>query len=154
MWSTQLYLISLLLVALTLIAPAAHLLELPRKIVLAADEYLIVQQIYRGWAWLGSIVVLALIATLTLAIVVRSDHLASSLAVAALIGIASTQAVFWTYTFPVNRATQNWTILPYNWKALRRQWEYSHAVSALLNICAFLLLVASVVVWRDRCLPF
>ena len=36
------------------LAPAlAHLLELPNKIGLSRDDYLIVQQIYRGWALLG-----------------------------------------------------------------------------------------------------
>lgn len=27
-----------------------------------------------------------------------------------------TQIVFWTYTFPTNRVTNNWTILPDNWE--------------------------------------
>ena len=42
-------------------APAlAHLLELPNKIGLSRDDYLIVQQIYRGWALLGIVVLSAL----------------------------------------------------------------------------------------------
>src|SRR4051812_32015142 len=98
MWSTRLYFISLLLVAMTLIAPMAHLLELRAKIGMSADEYLIVQKIYFGWAWLGSVVVLALGSTLTLAVAVRDDRLASSLALAAFIAVASTQLVFWRYT--------------------------------------------------------
>jgi hypothetical protein len=50
---------SLLFTALAL----AHLLELPNKIGLARDDYLTVQQIYRGWALLGIVVVAALIST-------------------------------------------------------------------------------------------
>lgn len=153
MWSSRLYFITLSLVALTLIAPMAHLLELSRKIGMSGDEYLIVQKIYFGWAWLGSVIFLALVSTLTLAIVIRDDHLASLLAAGAFIGVACTQLVFWVYTFPVNRATRNWTILPDAWMALRRQWEYSHAASAILSLIAFLLLAASVVVRLGRGLP-
>jgi hypothetical protein len=40
-------------------------------------------------------------------------------------------------------ATQNWTVLPDNLQALRRQWEYSHAVNAVLNFLALCLVVAA-----------
>lgn len=47
--------------ALPLMPAGAHLLELPNKLGLRADEYLIVQQRYRGWALAGVIVAAALI---------------------------------------------------------------------------------------------
>lgn len=42
----------------------AHLLELPNKINLPAEAYLTIQQIYRGWAFLGIIELAALLSTL------------------------------------------------------------------------------------------
>jgi hypothetical protein len=42
--------LSLVLVALALAPAMAHLLELPNKITLSREDYLTVQQIYRGWA--------------------------------------------------------------------------------------------------------
>jgi hypothetical protein len=48
--------LSLLFGALVLGLALAHLLELPNKIALPRDDYLIVQQIYRGWALLGFVV--------------------------------------------------------------------------------------------------
>jgi hypothetical protein len=45
---------SLLFAALALAPALAHLLELPNKIGLSRDNYLVVQQIYRGWALSGS----------------------------------------------------------------------------------------------------
>jgi len=48
--------LSLLFVALALAPALAHLLELPNKIGLSHDDYLTVQQIYRGWALLGLVV--------------------------------------------------------------------------------------------------
>jgi serine protease Do len=46
------------------------LLELPNKINLSREDYLTVQQIYRGWALLGVVVAGALLSTLVLAIMV------------------------------------------------------------------------------------
>jgi hypothetical protein len=69
-----------------------------------------------------------------------------SLFAAVLIGLAL--SVFFTYTYPVNQQTVNWTIMPANWQALRRQWEYSHAVGAGLYVGAFILLTLSLLTGR------
>lgn len=69
---------------------------------------------------------------------------ASGLTIESLIG---TQVVFWTFTFPVNQVTENWTVLPANWTDLRSQWEYSHATSAALNLIAF---IALALAWVDQ----
>lgn len=107
----------MLFAALALAPAAAHLLELPNKIGLSRDEYLIAQQLYRGWAFLGVVVFAALGSALAHAIAVRTQQ-----------------------------ATANWTVLPENWTALRAQWEYSHAASALLNLAALAALIAAVLV--------
>ena len=49
--------------ALALAPALAHLFELPNKMTLSRDEYFIVQQIYRGSALLGFVVVGALLST-------------------------------------------------------------------------------------------
>ena len=134
---------SLLFSALALAPALAHLLELPNKIGLSRDEYLTVQQIYRGWAWLGIVVFGALLSTLALTIMVRGRRKAFGLALTAFLCIAGTQVLFWTFTFPANQATGNWTMLPENWMALRSQWEYSHAASAVLNLIALVALILS-----------
>lgn len=135
---------SLLFAALALAPALAHLLALPNKIDLARDDYLIVQQIYRGWALLGIVVVAALLSTLLLVIVVRKRSREFVPALIAFLCIAGTQIVFWTFTFPANRQTGNWTVFPENWMALRMQWEYSHAASAVLNLIALVALIWSV----------
>lgn len=136
--------LALLLTALALAPALAHLLELPNKIGLSREEYLTVQQIYRGWALLGVVVIGALLANLVLAIMVRGKPKAFVPALVAFLGIAGTQVVFWTFTYPANRATSNWTMLPANWERLRAQWEYSHAVSAVLDLIALIALILSV----------
>src|SRR4051812_21847802 len=61
---------SLLFVALALGPSLAHLLELPNKINLSPENYLTVQQIYRGWALLGIVVFGAMFWTLLLTVAV------------------------------------------------------------------------------------
>jgi len=127
--------VSIALTALALVPAGAHLMELVNKIRLPAESYLVVQGIYRGWALSGILVIAALLSTLTLAFILRGQQGFVAAVIAALC-IAGTQIVFWSFTFPVNTATQNWTILPENWQELRTRWEYSHAASALLNLGA------------------
>jgi hypothetical protein len=140
---TRLYFFSLLLVALALGPGLAHVLELPNKIGLSAQEYMTVQQIYRGWAWLGAVLLGALGSTLGVAVSVREVRPAFTLALIAFFCLASQLAVFFLFTYPVNRLTENWTFLPEGWEALRVRWEYSHAVSALLVFAALAALVGS-----------
>lgn len=123
---------------LALVPSAAHAMELPNKIHLSREDYLTVQKLYRGWSLVGVVVVLALVMTGVMA-VNGQDSAAGPRVVAwvAFSCIVATQAVFWVCTFPVNRATKNWTAAPENWMALRRRWEYSHAASAVFNLVAF-----------------
>lgn len=141
--------LSLLFAALVLAPAMAHLLELPNKIGLSREEYLVVQQIYNGWQLLGIVVYGALLSTLALAILVRRQPKAFGLTLAAFLCLLAAHALFWIYTFPANRETLYWTVLPENWMVLREQWEYSHAAGAVLNLAAFILLVLSVLV-RDK----
>jgi hypothetical protein len=142
---------SLLFAALALAPALAHLMELPNKLGLSRADYLTVQQIYRGWAWLGIVVVGALLSTLALTLMLRNRSRAFGLALLAFLCIAGAQVVFWTFTFPVNRQTLNWTVMPENWAALRAQWEYSHAAAAALNLVAFVaLIVSGLVTERSR----
>jgi hypothetical protein len=140
--------LSLLFAALALAPAAAHLLELPNKIGLSREDYLTAQQLYRGWALLSVVVIGALVFTFAYAVMARKQREPFMLAVSALLCLAGTQAVFWTLTFPANQLTANWTVLPDDWAALRRQWEYSHAASALLNLAALVALILSVLVWE------
>ena len=135
---------ALLLAALALAPSMAHLLELPNKIGLSRDDYLTVQHIYNGWALLGIVIFGALVSTLALTIMSRRKPRAFTPALIAFLCIAGTQIIFWTFTYPANAETSNWTVLPEHWEALRTQWEYSHAASAILNLIALIMLVLSV----------
>jgi hypothetical protein len=138
------YFFSLLLVGLALGPALAHLFELPNKIGLSAEDYLRVQQNYRGWALLGFIVIPEVIATGVLAFLLRRHAREFGLAVVAFLCVLGAQADFWAFTYPANVATAQWHMLPPNWESLRTQWEYSHATGAVLNLAAFIALILAV----------
>ena len=68
------------------------------------------------------------------------EHSAFYLAVAGCLCMATTLAVFFTWTYPGNVATKNWTVAPANWEYLRTRWEYSHAANAVLAFASFCLM--------------
>ena len=138
-----LYFFSLLFAGFALVPAGAHLAELANKMKLNAIEYETVQQIYRGWELFGVVVVGALASTVALAIRLRGHPTAFTPALVACLCIIGTQVVFWTFTFPVNRMTVNWTVFPAHWAELRVRWEYSHAASAGLNAAALIALIVS-----------
>ena len=139
-----LQLVAILCTALAMAGGWAHLLELPRKMLLSREDYLTVQQIYRGWALLGIAVIGALVATVLLAVLLRGAGTSFFFMLAAALCIALSLIVFFTATFPVNRTTRNWTVVPDDWQRLRRRWEYSHAAGAILYFAALTSICLSV----------
>jgi hypothetical protein len=136
------------LIALALVPAGAHLFALPNKIGLPQDQYFVVQNIYRGWALFGIVLFAALAASLVLTVLLRGAGAAFWLAFTGFLLIAATLAIFFIWTYPANQATNNWTEVPANWIALRAQWEYAHAVNAVLTFVALCLVTLSILVVR------
>jgi hypothetical protein len=120
---------------------------------LPENEYAVVQQIYRGWAMLAVVILIALLSTLILAISIKGRQFGFGYAFAAFVCMALSLLVFFSLTFPVNKLTANWTVMPVNWQQARDKWEYSHAVNGGLNFIALLLLIIGVTGRRNSNLP-
>jgi hypothetical protein len=130
-------------VALALVPGGAHLSELPNKITMPPDQYMVVQQICRGWALFGIVVFAALIFTGAHTLLVRREPTALRLSLTAFLCLAAAQAIFWIFTFPMNVASADWSKIPDHFEAARRQWEYSHAAGAALTLVALFALIGS-----------
>lgn len=143
-----LHFIALMLTALALVPAGAHLFALPNKIGLAQEPYFIVQGIYRGWSLFGFVLIPALLANAALAFLTRERAVRGLVLNAALL-LAANLAIFFTWTYPANQATANWTVAPGNWDALRLQWEYSHAANAVLTFCALVAVALAALLRRD-----
>jgi hypothetical protein len=121
------------LTALILIPSGAHLFELPGKMGLDRDVYFTVQTIYAGWSLFGAPIIAAVLVNVGLYVADKRHHPATAhwaLIAAALITVSL--GIFFVWIFPANQATANWTAQPDNWETLRRNWEYGHAVNAIL----------------------
>jgi hypothetical protein len=131
--------IVVLLTGLALVAPGAHMYEIVNKMALSEADYFAVQKIYNGWWMAGFLLPLSLLAN---AVLGYSGKNVLALGAAAL--IMANLVIFYFFTYPVNVATENWTVMPDNWHALRRRWELSHAVNAGVTFAAFCLSIAAV----------
>jgi hypothetical protein len=140
---------AVVLTALALAPGLAHLFALPNKIGLPQEQYFVAQGIYRGWALLGIVLFAALAANFVLALISRGKGAAFVFAGAGFLLILVTLGIFFRWTYPANVATENWTSVPANWEGLRRQWEYSHAVNALITFAALCCVTTSALVARD-----
>lgn len=140
---------AIVLTALALVPAGAHFFELPNKIGLDQQAYFTVQAIYRGWALFGFVLFGALFANLALTLLLALRRRSYTLPLLAFLLVAATLAIFFTWTFPANQATANWTLPTPNWQALRTHWEYAHATNAVLTFIALCLLAWSAVATRD-----
>ena len=140
--------LAIVTVALYLVPTGAHLFELAGKLALSPADYMTVQ----GSTGLGAVRHRGIRRD-------AADPVARDPApprtqrlhpVAGRILLScGTQVVFWVFTYPMNVASSNWTVTPEHFEAARRQWEYSHAASAMLTFLA-LIAIASAGGGRSR----
>lgn len=135
--------VALLSTAIALGGALAHAFALPNKIALPRDDYFITQAIYRGWWQFAYVLAVQLAAILAVILLSRRRPGAFWPAVTALACLVAAQVAFWTYTWPANVATGDWTSVPENWETLRRQWEYSHAAGAAFQLLAMASLIVA-----------
>ena len=136
-------LLAVISVAICLIPAGAHFFELVNKMSLSTAEYITTQKIYAGWSFFGVAIIAAIVFTLTHTLMVRAKRTAFLLSLTALLCLGATQVIFWTFTYPMNAATNNWTVIPQDFEAARLQWEYSHAVNAVLTFVALVTITLS-----------
>lgn len=138
------FFVALLATALLLGPALAHALSLPNKIGVGGDEYFVMQRAYDGWANLAWLISVEFTGLLAVAIIHWRDKALRAPILISFASVILAQIVFWTFTFPANAATENWTMQPENWAALRAQWEYSHLGGAALQVLAMAALIVAV----------
>jgi hypothetical protein len=122
----------------TVLAPVAHLLEMPNKLQLDGPLWLAVQQnLYRGWGpFIGAPTE---IGSLALSVIAcwryNKDRRARRLWSFAACAYAGMLIVFLVFNAPVNAAVAGWrsATLPADWTWFRARWEIGHCVAAILS---------------------
>ena len=135
---------ALMATALALGGALAHAFALPNKIGMSREDYFVAQQIYAGWNLFAIVLAVEAAGIVALIILHRRAPAVRRPVIVALACLIAAQAVFWTWTFPANTATDQWTRIPENWAAFRDQWEYSHLAGAVLQLEVMAALVVAV----------
>jgi hypothetical protein len=140
--------LTLLLTALAIALPFAHLMEMPAKRTFAPDLYRVINQnLYWAFGVYGAAIeVGAVLACIVLAFLVRGRRPAFALTLGAAVIVATAHVLYWVLIAPVNVEIAAWAAgsVPPEWASLRDRWEFSHAARALLMLAAFGCLLASV----------
>jgi len=144
-------LVTLVMAALCLVPAGAHFFELASKMSLSPAEYMTVQKIYAGWSFFGIPIITALLLIVIHTLMVRNNRAAFIFSLTAALCLAITQMIFWAFTYSMNVASNNWTVTPENFEVARRQWEYSHAVNAVITFVAFVALTISALAPSVKC---
>lgn len=142
--------LTIMLAVLSLGPALGHLLELPAKMTYEGAFWLKVSQtLYATFGTVGAVFeVGAVAATVVLAVLVRQRRPAFNWTVLAALCVIASHAAYWVWLAPVNAMIAVLTpeTLPTDWIGLRNQWEYTHAVRAVLQIIAVAALVYSILV--------
>jgi hypothetical protein len=132
------------LVALALVPGGAHALDMLGKLQLTPAEYLGVERLQHGWLLFVIAGALALAVIGLHAFLVRRNPVAFGWSIVALGSAAAAQIIFWSLAYPVNLATEGWTLLPVDFEGSRRQWEYALGAGGVLSFGALIAFVRAI----------
>jgi hypothetical protein len=144
-------LLAFVLAGLALIRPMMDLAALPSVINLPKDDYAAVQYANQSWAWPELIQLASFFSIVGLFFFEQEHNRVIWPIRGAFIAQLLIIVLYAAFTLPINIATFNWTYLPdSNWVWLRTQWEYGHALSAIIGGGSFVLLLLDLVwaKWR------
>src|SRR5262249_41852617 len=120
-----LFIVSVCLGGIILVPSGAHLLEMPRKLLMSREAFFSAQQMYLGWALFGIPITLKVVIDAVLGVSLwRISPASARAALVSAILIAAGLAVFFVWVQPANTATANWSMQPSDWTALRTKWEW------------------------------
>lgn len=139
---------SIMLTSLFTSAAVAHVLELPPKMRFEPSLYVKLHRtLYPNFGRIAGVAeILALLSTGGLGWRLRRQRAkAFPLTAVAAGSLAAAHAAFWTLVSPANKTMASWPLdsIPPDWTGWRAQWEYTHAVRAVLGMAALSTLVWS-----------
>lgn len=146
-------LVTILLTALTMGLAFCHLMEMPARLEWDAALWVTATApggLYRMFGTIGAVIDIgAWIAAVVLVFLVRARprRVFWLTAVGAALLVVA-HVAWWLFVAPVNAEIAGWTpeTIPAEWTGWRDQWEFTHAVRAVLQIGALAALLLSVLV--------
>lgn len=144
-------LLTFALAGLALIRPMMEFAALPSVIGLPRDDYAAVQYVNQRLAWLELLRLASFLSIIILFFFEREHNRVVWPIRGAFIAQLLLVVLYVAFTLPINHTTFNWTFFPdSNWSWLRTEWEYSHALSAIIGGISLVLLILDLVWARWR----
>jgi hypothetical protein len=143
--------LAFVLAGLALIRPMMDLAAVSSVISLTKDDYAAVQDANKSWAWLDLIRLASFFSIVGLLFIEREHNRVMWPIRGAFTAQLVIVVLYVAFTLPINITTFNWTFFPdSNWAWLRIEWEYAHALSAIIGGISFVLLLLDLVwaKWR------
>lgn len=142
--------LTLMSVALSMAMAFCHLLQLPPRMSFDAELWRNTQTMYQNFGPpIGALIEGAAVAfSVLLTIMVLRRRPAFQWTLLGALCMVASMGAWWFFINPVNQAMVNWTAatMPADWQWFRAQWEYTHAVRAVLQIVGFSSLLISTLV--------
>jgi hypothetical protein len=144
--------ITIMLTAFSLSLSMAHLFELPQR--MQFDQQLWVKvtvfaNVYRLFGSVGALFeVGAILSAILLAFLVRRRGASFYWTLGGTVLLVLALVSWIVFVAPMNAEFAKWLTnpVPQNWTRYRNQWEYAHAINAVIKIIGFSLLLLSVLV--------
>jgi uncharacterized membrane protein len=144
--------ITLMLASFSLSLSMTHLLELPQRMQFDQQLWVrvtVIENVYKLFGSVGAVFeVTAILTAIVLAFLVRKHGSTFYWTLGGAIFLVLAFVSWIVFVLPMNAEFAQWGTnpIPADWTRYRDQWEYAHAVNALIKIIGLSLLVISVLV--------
>jgi uncharacterized membrane protein len=144
--------ITLMLTSFSLSLSMTHLLELPQRMQFDQQLWVrvtVFENVYKLFGSVGAVFeVTAILTAIVLAFLVRKHGSTFYWTLGGAIFLVLAFVSWIMFVLPMNAEFAQWGTnpIPADWTRYRDQWEYAHAVNALIKIIGLSLLVISVIV--------
>ncbi len=144
--------VTIMLTSFSLSLSMAHLLEFPQRMQFDRQLWVAVtifQNVYRLFGTVGAAFELgAILASIVLLFLLRRGSSSFYWTLAGTILLILALISWFSFVAPMNAEFATWlnNPIPQDWMRYRNQWEYAHAINALIKILGLSLLVISVLI--------
>lgn len=148
--------ITIMLTSFSLSLSMAHLMELPRRIQFDQELWVrvtVFENVYRYFGIVGAVFEISAILTAIVLVFLmprKSSAFYWALGGAILLVVAFISWIL--FVAPMNAEFARWLTnpIPQDWTRYRDQWEYTHAINALIKIVGLSLIVVSALIETPR----
>jgi hypothetical protein len=148
-----LQLLAVVLMGIQLGVSYAHFMQMPGKLELPLDCYILVQNdVIRYRVKLGLIEVPAIISALAAALLLRKHRKVFWLTILGAACMVALWVVWAIFIQPINQQVDNWSpaFVPENWMELRYQWHFYHLIRLWIAAFGVVALTLSLMMEKTR----